>query len=69
MMFKEPHSVTDLALCATKAIGRSMASLVLLQCYLWLNHTEVKEVDKGPFFDSSVSPTCLFGLLHRSSPK
>lgn len=35
--FKELRSTTDLALCATKAtaqtIGRSMASLVVLECH------------------------------------
>ncbi len=63
--FKELRSATDLALCATKmtaqAIGRSMASLVVLERHLWLNLTEIKEADKVPFLDSPVSPTGLFG--------
>ncbi len=63
--FKELRSATDLALCATKmtaqVIGRSMASLVVLERHLWLNLTEIKEADKVPFLDSPVSPTGLFG--------
>lgn len=62
--FKELHSATNLAL-ATKikaqTIGRSMASLVVLECHLWLNLTEIKDADKVPFLDSPVSPTGLFG--------
>ncbi len=41
--FNELSSATDLALRATKmtaqAIGRSMASLVVLERHLWLNLT------------------------------
>ncbi len=63
--FIELRSATDLALRATKAtaqaIGRSVASLVVLERHLWLNLTEIKEADKVPFFDSSVSPVGLFG--------
>ncbi len=63
--FNELHSVTDLALRATKmttqAIGRSMASLVVLERHLWLNLTEMKYADKIPFLDSPVFPTGLFG--------
>ncbi len=63
--FSDLHSATDLALRATKmtaqAIGRSMASLVVLERYLWLNLTEMKYADKIPFLDSPVSPTGLFG--------
>ncbi len=40
--------------------GRSMASLVVLECHLWLNLTEMKDADKVPVLDSPVSPTCLF---------
>ncbi len=63
--FNELHSATDLALRATKmtgqAIGRSMASLVVLERHLWLNLTEMKYADKIPFLDSPVFPTGLFG--------
>ncbi len=62
--FNELHSATDLALRATKmtaqAIGRSMASLVVLERHLWLNLTKTKDADKVPFLDSPVSPTGLF---------
>ncbi|KAL0164048.1 hypothetical protein M9458_039801, partial [Cirrhinus mrigala] len=61
----ELRSATDLALHATKAttqaIGRSMASLVVLERHLWLTLTELKDVDKVPFLDAPVSPTGLFG--------
>lgn len=42
-------------------IGRLMASIVVLECQLWLNLTEIKEAVKVPFLDSPVSPTGLFG--------
>ncbi len=51
--------------CTTKmtaqANGRSMASLVELERYLWLNLTEMEDVDKVPFLDYPVSPIGLFG--------
>lgn len=53
---RELRSVTDLALCTTKAtaqaIGGSMASLI----DLWLTLTEIKDADKVPFLDTPVSP-------------
>ncbi|KAL0204549.1 hypothetical protein M9458_002567, partial [Cirrhinus mrigala] len=59
----ELRSATDLALRATKAtaqaIGRSMASLVVLERHLWLTLTEIKDADK--VLDAPVSPTGLFG--------
>ncbi|KAL0200336.1 hypothetical protein M9458_003523, partial [Cirrhinus mrigala] len=61
----ELRSATDLALRATKAtaqaIGRSMASLVVLERHLWLTLTEIKDADKVLFLDAPVSPTGLFG--------
>ncbi len=63
--FKELRSATDLALCATKttaqAIGRLMASLVVLECHLWLNLIEIKNADRTAFLNSPVSTTGLFG--------
>ncbi|ROJ42279.1 hypothetical protein DPX16_1720 [Anabarilius grahami] len=63
--FRDLRSATDLALRATKAatqaIGRSMASLVVLERHLWLNLTEIKEQDKTAFLDAPVSPSGLFG--------
>ncbi len=59
--FSELRSATDLALRATKmtaqAIGRSMASLVVLKRHLWLKLTWMKVI----FLNSPVSPTGLFG--------
>ncbi len=68
--FKELCSPTDLALRATKAtaqaIGRSMASLLVLEYHLWLNITEITEADKVPFVNSPVSPTSLpYVWIHR----
>ncbi|ROL52214.1 hypothetical protein DPX16_8618 [Anabarilius grahami] len=61
--FRELYSATDLALRTTKAtaqaIGRSMASQVVLECHLWLNHTEIKEADKVAFLEAPVSPAAL----------
>ncbi|ROL46723.1 hypothetical protein DPX16_12616 [Anabarilius grahami] len=63
--FRDLRSATDLALRATKAtaqvIGRSMASLIVLQRHLWLNLTEIKDMDKTAFLDTPVSPSGLFG--------
>ncbi|ROL54892.1 hypothetical protein DPX16_12761 [Anabarilius grahami] len=63
--FRDLRSATDLALRATKAatqaIGRSMASLVVLERHLWLNLTEIKDQDKTAFLDAPVSPSGLFG--------
>ncbi|KAL0203474.1 hypothetical protein M9458_001492, partial [Cirrhinus mrigala] len=63
--FLDLCGATDLALRATKmasqAIGRSMASLVVLDHHLLLTLTEIKDADKVPFLDSPVSPTGLFG--------
>ncbi len=63
--FRELRRWTDLALCATKtmaqAIGRSMASLVVLKRHLCLMLMEIKDTDKVPFLDLPVSPTGLFG--------
>ncbi len=62
---RELRSATDLALRATKttaqAIGRSMASLVVLERHLWLMLTEIKDVDKVSFLDAPISPSGLFG--------
>ncbi len=56
---------TDLALRATKttaqAIGRSMASLVVLERHLWLTLTEIKDADRVSFLDAPISPSGLFG--------
>ncbi|ROL48835.1 hypothetical protein DPX16_22354 [Anabarilius grahami] len=43
------------------ALRRSKASLVVLECHLWLTLTEIKDTDKAVFLDSPVSPTGLFG--------
>ncbi len=62
---RELRSATDLALRATKttaqAIGRSMASLVVLERHLWLTLMEIKDADKVPFLDAPISPNGLFG--------
>ncbi len=62
---RDLRSMTDLALRATKAtaqaIGRSMSSLVVLECHLWLTLTEMKEADKVPFLDAPVSSNSLSG--------
>ncbi|ROL48090.1 hypothetical protein DPX16_2672 [Anabarilius grahami] len=48
-------------LLQAQAIRNSMASLVVLEHYLWLSLTEIKDADKGVFLNSPVSPTGLFG--------
>ncbi len=62
---RELRSGTDLALRATKttaqAIGRSMASLVVLERHLWLTLTEIKDADRVSFLDAPISTSGLFG--------
>ncbi len=62
---RDLRSVTDLPLRTTKAnaqaIKRSMSSLVMLERHLWLTMMEMKEADKVPFLDASVSSGSLFG--------
>ncbi len=62
---RDLRSATDLGLRATKttaqAIGRSMASLVVLECHLWLTLTEIKDADRVSFLDAPISPSGLFG--------
>ncbi len=59
------RTATDLALCATKAteqaIVKAMANLVVLECHLWLNLTEIRDADRVTFLNSPISPKELFG--------
>lgn len=68
-VFRELHSATDLALCATKttaqAIGRAKVSLVVLEQHLWLNLMEIKDAVEAAFLDSPISPLALFGEWFR----
>lgn len=63
--FKDLRSATDLALRATKvatqAVGRAMASLVILERHLWLTLTDIKDTDRVALLDSPVSSSGLFG--------
>ncbi len=62
---KELRSATDLALRATKttaqAIGRSVASLVVLERHLRLTLMDIKDADRVSFLDAPISPSGLFG--------
>lgn len=40
-----------------------MASLVVLECNLWLNLTDIKDTDHVALLDSPVSPGGLFGSV------
>lgn len=57
--FKELHTASDLALRTTKAteqaICKAMSYLVVLECHLWQNLTEIRDADKVAFLDSPVS--------------
>ncbi len=61
----DSQGAMDLALRATKttaqAIGRFMASLVVLERHLWLTLTEIKDADRVSFLDAPISPSGLFG--------
>ncbi len=62
---KELRRATDLALRATKhtarAVARSMAGVVTVECHLWLNLTDIKEKDKSFLMDAPISKDGLFG--------
>lgn len=62
---KELHRATDLSLCATKeiarAIGHSMAAMVVMERHLWLNLSGIKERDRTFFLYVPLSPHGLFG--------
>ncbi len=62
---KERRRATDLALRATKctarAVGRSMAGLVVAERHLWPNLTEIREKEKVFLLDAPVSSSGLFG--------
>ncbi len=68
---RELRSATDLALRATKttaqAIGRSMASLVVLERHLWLTLTEIKDADRVSFLDAPISPAASLDLRWKDS--
>ncbi len=63
---RELRSSTDLALRATKttaqAIGRSMASLVVLEHHLWLTLTEIKARTGSPSLMLQFPPAASLDL-------
>lgn len=71
--FKDLRSASDLALHATKvatqAVGRAMASLVILERHLWLTLTDIKDTDRVALLDSPVSPSGLFGSAVEGFPQ
>ncbi len=68
---RELRSATDLALRATKttaqAIGRSMASLVVLEHHLWLTLTEIKDADRSPSLMLQFPPAAYLDLRWKDS--
>ncbi len=72
--FDEIRRATDLSLRATKetakAIGRSMAVLVVTERRLWLTLSRINNRDKAFLLNAPVSPSDLFGsavnsVVHR----
>ncbi|KAI2646546.1 Transposon Ty3-G Gag-Pol polyprotein [Labeo rohita] len=61
----ELRRTADLSLRATKetarAIGRSMAALVVAERHLWLTLSDMKEKDRVFLLDAPLSPAGLFG--------
>jgi len=55
----------DLTLQAMKvtprSLGQTMSTLVVQEHHLWLNLTEIKEVNKISFLDSPISQASLLG--------
>ncbi len=64
----ELRSTADLALCATKetarAIGRSMAALVVAERHLWLTLSDMKDKDRVFLMDAPLAPS---GLLQAAA--
>ncbi|KAA0713315.1 hypothetical protein E1301_Tti009265 [Triplophysa tibetana] len=67
---QELRRATDLALRTTKqtarAIGRSMASLVLIERILWLDLTAIRGNDKLLLLNAPIVPRGLFGESHNA---
>ncbi len=63
----ELRRATDLSLRATKetakAIGRSMAALVVTERHLWLNRSQIKDKDRAFLLNAPISPSGLFGAI------
>ncbi len=61
----ELHRATDLSLQATKettrAIGRSMAALVVTERHLWLTLSNINDKDRVFLLDTPLVPSGLFG--------
>jgi hypothetical protein len=61
----ELRKVADLSLRVTKetarAVGRSMAAMVVSERHLWLNLSGIREKDRAFLLDAPISPSGLFG--------
>ncbi len=61
----ELRKTADLSLRATKetarAIGRTMAALVVAEKHLWLTLSDIKDCDRVFLLDAPLSPSGLFG--------
>ncbi len=64
-LMQEMRTATDFALRATKVTERSlektMSTMVVQECHLWLNLAEMKDADKARFLDAPISQAGLFG--------
>lgn len=61
----ELRKAADLSLRVTKetarAVGRSMAAMVVSERHLWLNLSGIREKDRAFLLDAPISPSGLFG--------
>ncbi|KAL0173153.1 hypothetical protein M9458_033464, partial [Cirrhinus mrigala] len=62
---EELRRIADLALRAsketTRAVGRSMAAMVVVERHLWLTLSDMKEKDRVFLLDAPLEPSGLFG--------
>lgn len=62
---QELRTETNFALRATKvttwALGQVMSTVVVQECYLWLNLAEMRDADKVNFLNGPISQAGLIG--------
>ncbi|KAI2653661.1 Gag-Pol polyprotein [Labeo rohita] len=63
-LMQELRTATDFALRATKVMARSlgqvMSTMVVQECHLWLNLSQMSDADKVRFLDAPISQAGLF---------
>lgn len=72
-LMQELCSETILTLQAMKVMARAlcqaMSTMVVQESHLWLNLSEMKDVDKVRFSDAPISQDCLFPHTNTENPR